>query len=79
MADGLRAWDSLFTMKHGVWEVMGSNPNRGNILGEFFILPGYLVRFLCKYVLKKFQILNLFRIIVSVGKHYITDHLRLPH
>ena len=42
---GLRAWDSLFTMKHGVREVVGSIPKRGNILGEFFILPGYLVRF----------------------------------
>ena len=32
---GLRAWDSLFTMKHGVWEVVGSIPNQGNILGVF--------------------------------------------
>ena len=23
---GLRAWDSLFTMKHGVWEVVGLIP-----------------------------------------------------
>ena len=42
---GLRAWDSLFTMKNDVREVVGSIPNQGNILGEFFILPGYLVRF----------------------------------
>ena len=32
---GLGAWDSLFTIKSGVWEVVGSIPNRGNILGEF--------------------------------------------
>ena len=31
----LRAWDSLFTMKSGVREVVGSIPNRANILGVF--------------------------------------------
>ena len=31
-------------VQHGVREVVGSNPNRGNILGGFFILPGYLER-----------------------------------
>ena len=40
----LRVWDSIFTMKHGVQEVVSSIHNRGKILEEFFFLPGYLVR-----------------------------------
>ena len=31
----LGAWDSLFTVNSSVWEVVGSIPKRGNILGSF--------------------------------------------
>ena len=45
MAEWTEGLGLLVHNKDGVEKVVGSIPNWGNILGEFFILPGYLVRF----------------------------------
>ena len=45
MAEWLRAWDTLATMKLGRREVVSSIPDRGTIVGRVFSPTRQLVRF----------------------------------